>query len=329
MTSTPRRTVVGTVVLWVTCQAIGGCQMVLGFEDHQLGTLDGGLPQPVTSGGTTGGRGTLQTQATTGGTTAISSKATSGGQATSSSGGHSTTVSGGQTSSATDAGCDVCAVRSALVHRYSFDGSGTQVTDSVGSADGTVVGTQLSGNGTVVLSGSGDYVTLPSGIVSALTNATFEAWITWQGGAPWQRVFDFGSSSSKSGQGVTYLFLTVEADSTSGYPRAIYSTGGVTAETRLSATSALPKNTAVQIALAFDAAGKTFSLIINGAKVASGQITGSLSGLNDVNNWLGHSQFSGDPDFSGTFDEFRIYQAALSASQLNLTYNLGPNATFK
>ena len=82
-------------------------------------------------------------------------------------------------------------MKSALLHRYSFDGTGTAVTDSVGAAHGTVVNAQLSGSGTVVLGGgtTDQYVDLPNGIVSSLTNATFEAWITWDGGNGWQRVF--------------------------------------------------------------------------------------------------------------------------------------------
>src|SRR6266576_3622315 len=38
-----------------------------------------------------------------------------------------------------------CALRAALVHRYSFDGTGTVVTDSIGAAHGTAVGAQLTG----------------------------------------------------------------------------------------------------------------------------------------------------------------------------------------
>src|SRR5262249_36124436 len=40
-----------------------------------------------------------------------------------------------------------CALKAALVHRYSFTGTGTTVTDSVGTANGTVVNTTLNGNG--------------------------------------------------------------------------------------------------------------------------------------------------------------------------------------
>src|SRR5437868_15326311 len=72
---------------------------------------------------------------------------------------------------------------SGLVHRYSFDGVGMTVVDSIGSADGTVVGAALTGQGTLSLVGStgadAQYVILPSRLLRDLHDATFEAWINW------------------------------------------------------------------------------------------------------------------------------------------------------
>ena len=269
-------------------------------RNHQLGVLDSGMPESATG---------------------------TGGQSSAGNGGQSSIIP----DSGADAGCDVCAVKAALVHRYSFDGTGTQARDSVGNAHGTVVGTSLSGSGTVVLSSSAQYVDLPNGIVSSLTNATFETWLSWNGGQPWQRIFDFGSSDATTegtqGTGVTYLFLTPEADNTSGYPRLIYSTSGIQGETRLSATSAMAANAMTQVAVVFNASAHTLSIYLNGVQNVSGSITGALSDLNDINNWLGHSQFAVDPSFSGTFTEFRIYDSALSPAQLKLTNSLGPDAS--
>jgi hypothetical protein len=285
------------VALCVFVLGIMGCQVVLGLEDHELGDLDA----------------------------ATASMGGAGSQSNAVGGQSNGTSTGG------DSNCVVCPVKTALVHRYSFDGTGSQARDSVGSADGTVVGAQLAGDGTVVLSGSGQYVDLPNGIVSSLTNATFEAWITWNGGEPWQRIFDFGSSDSANegvqGTGVTYLFLTPE-DGATNKLRAIYSTRGQSNETRLTGSLRLTTGRMVQVALVFDAAAHTVSLYVNGASAGSGSNNGSLSGLNDINNWLGHSQFAADADFTGTFHEFRIYDAALTAEQLQLTNSLGPDASF-
>jgi hypothetical protein len=91
----------------------------------------------------------------------------------------------------------LCKLRGAILHRYSFGGSGTRVTDSVGTAHAILVNAQLSGSGTVELLGgkTDQFVRLPSGIIRQLTNATFEVWLTWNGGGGWQRIFDFGNGS--------------------------------------------------------------------------------------------------------------------------------------
>ena len=49
-----------------------------------------------------------------------------------------------------------------------------------------------------------------------------------------------------------------------------------------------------------------------------------LSSVNDVNDWLGRSQFE-DPFFNGSLDEFRIWNGALTAAQVAQNYAAGPN----
>jgi hypothetical protein len=48
----------------------------------------------------------------------------------------------------------------------------------------------------------------------------------------------------------------------------------------------------------------------------------SLGTLDDLNNWLGRAQF-GDPLFDGTFNEFRIYDRALTAGQVLGNFQAG------
>jgi cysteine-rich repeat protein len=94
---------------------------------------------------------------------------------------------------------------SGLVHRYDFTGARTVITDSVGASHGTLVNTQLNGDGNLYLQGGStdEYVDLPNGIVSGLTNATFEMWLTWYGGSDWQRALEFGSTTPTAPAGCT------------------------------------------------------------------------------------------------------------------------------
>jgi hypothetical protein len=220
-----------------------------------------------------------------------------------------------------------------LRHRYSFDGAGTTATDSVGTTDGLVVNTTLAGDGTVVLAGidSGQYIDLPNGIVSSIgPSATLEAWVTWTGvGGPWQRVFDFGSSDQPEdtrGTGVTYLYVTPR-NGLSNVARTGLSNSRLADEKFVQAPTPLATDGPVHLAVVVDGAAKTLTLYQDGVSLGSAALVDtSLTRLNDVNNWLGRSQFASDDNFQGTIFEFRIYGGARSAEQIAGDSAAGPDA---
>ncbi|HEY5373557.1 MAG TPA: LamG domain-containing protein, partial [Polyangiaceae bacterium] len=245
-------------------------------------------------------------------------------------------------------GCGVAeapclALKSSLLHRYSFTGSGTTVTDSKGSANGTVMGkgAALSGTGTLVLTGGvlpvasdpGQYVELPTNCLMGLSNATFEAWVTWSGGTDsttyrsyWQRVFDFGETSTTTSG--TYLMLTPRAASATGTSRVAFTASmGAMSEAPI-VNGALLSAGALHFTVVVDQANSLISLYTNGVLSAGGALSSSLSAINASNCWLGRSQYAGDPYFAGTFDEFRVYSAALSAADVAFSQSAGPNPAF-
>jgi hypothetical protein len=239
---------------------------------------------------------------------------------------------------------DCTALKNGLFHRYSFGGTGTAVTDTKGTAHGTAVNATLSGTGTLTLSGgntsSPPYVNLPNGLLSTLTNATIEMWVTWNQstssttGRDWQRIFDFGTSGTEdvpigAGTGtMSYLFLTPRAGTSPTVLRAAYSTTGTAGETVASASSALATGTRQHIAVVVDDTNDELSLYLNGVRQSSVLFSGRLSLVSDVNNWLGRSQYSGDYEFIGVFDEFRIYNTALGTAPLRTSSTAGPNPAF-
>jgi len=242
-----------------------------------------------------------------------------------------------------------------LVHRYSFDGVGTTARDSVGAADGTIVGASLSGQGTLALVGAkGDqaqYVVLPHRLLRDLHDATFEAWINWAGSSardgtrtPWQRIFDFGEGTTgvegaqASGSDArSYLFLTPQTErrtptedlSTRIAYQVPHDPQSVSLETVVN-TSPLPINADTHVGAVVDSRAHRLSLFVNGAIVGSTALTQNdpLSYVYDINDWLGRSQFPADDGFTGTFLEFRIYSVPLSAAQLQASYASGPDVTF-
>jgi hypothetical protein len=126
------------------------------------------------------------------------------------------------------------------------------------------------------------------------------------------------------------------------------------------AERAMPSGVDTHVAVVIDAAAKTMSLFIDG-KLQNGSayfrnpgdsaftsmqgpynwsapVTGDagtvvppsvdLTRINDINNWLGRSQFSADAELQATFYEFRIYGAALSPELVEISYKGGPDAVF-
>jgi Concanavalin A-like lectin/glucanases superfamily len=238
------------------------------------------------------------------------------------------------------------AAPSCLAHRYSFNdgtpsdggaggaggGGTTTVRDSVGTANGTAVNVDLRGTGTLTLAGgqTDQYVSLPSGIISALGNsATFEGWVNWTGAGTWQRIFDFGAADPTmpgvQSLGSAFVFLSPLGGA--GVALFTVNTVGLT---EVMAPQFFPQGTAGaqphHFAAVVDAAGPSARLYIDGTLVGSTPLTSTLSGLRDINNWLGRSQFLTDPEFGGTYYEFRIHSTAMTQAQITASIAAGPDA---
>ena len=69
-------------------------------------------------------------------------------------------------------------------------------------------------------------------------------------------------------------------------------------------------------------------LYIDGKKSGAVVWTSSLSSINDVNAWLGRSQYDHDPELSAVFHEFRMYGAALSDAEVASSFAGGPDPVF-
>ena len=82
------------------------------------------------------------------------------------------------------------------------------------------------------------------------------------------------------------------------------------------------------VAVAIDADNGAMSLYVDGDQLATTAFAGDLALLDDVNNWLGKSQFAADPELGATLDEVRIYQAALTPAQVTASYQGGPDPAF-
>jgi hypothetical protein len=217
----------------------------------------------------------------------------------------------------------------ALKHRYSFnETSGTQVTDSVGNAHGTVNGAGTFGGGSLTLDGTdGTFVDLPNGLLTGLgDNGTIEIWATYNGGPNWSRLFDFGSSTggeNEQGGGVDYFFYTPKT--AQGFPRFVanFPDGGDVAT--LNHPGANPVGEQEHIVITYSFTGNTSRLYTNGTLVASGPAPRKLSDFKGTENnlWLGKSQWA-DPYYNGKYNELRLYSGALTPAQVAASFTSGP-----
>ncbi|WP_158085257.1 LamG-like jellyroll fold domain-containing protein [Niastella vici] len=195
------------------------------------------------------------------------------------------------------------------------DSTGTRAVDSWGARHGTLTGGISSTNGlqgkAIQLNGSNGYVTLPSGLMSAVTDFTIAGWVKLTASSTWARLFDFGTGSTN------YMFLSpVSGSNTVRY--AIKVNGG--SEQQINSAAPLPAGEWHHVAVTLS--GTLGTLYIDG--VAAGTNSGMSnkpSALGTTNlNYIGKSQFGSDAYLNSIVDEFRIYNRALSAAEMKTLY---------
>jgi hypothetical protein len=195
--------------------------------------------------------------------------------------------------------------------------SGAQVVqwDDATITSSGLAGTRVTGKlGTAVaLSGTSQYVNVPTGAVSGLDgDFTISAWVNPSKNSTWSRLFDFGTGTSR------YMFLTL--DHGTGLRYAITTSGGG-GEQHIDATTTLPLNAWSLVTVTVS--GTTGTLYVNG------QVVGTNSGLtlhpsnlgNTTQDWIGRSQYSGDPYLAAAVDDFNVYGRSLTASEVSALAN--------
>jgi autotransporter-associated beta strand protein len=240
-----------------------------------------------------------------------------------------------------------------MTHRYSFNDD--TANDSVGAANGVFVnptGSGIISGGQVFFGNTGtsndvtlnNYVDLPNNIANT-PNFTIEGWASWGGGNDWQRIFDFGTNTKGEelpGDGVTtydgtsYYMVTPRTANDPGngrlqnYNGEINQNGSAFVNARDSAGQPFKfgeNDGEHAFALSYDKAAQTLSLYYDGSLAAQTKnVNKDITAINQLNMWLGRSNWQGDPFFNGSINEFRIYDNALSSTQLAYDKAFGPDA---
>ncbi len=163
------------------------------------------------------------------------------------------------------------------------------------------------------LDGNTNFAVLAAPVANCSTIAT---WVKWNGGAAWQRIFDFGASTTN------YFFLTPAAND--GRMRFAITTGGGGGEQQIKAPAALPTGSWCHVAVTLD--GATGVLYLNGAAIATNtSITIRPWQILAASNYVGKSQFPADPLFNGRVGSLRIFGRALSAAEILMLADANPS----
>lgn len=195
-----------------------------------------------------------------------------------------------------------------LVAWYDMEGSPRDTTENLMDAvsGGTVQYSSTSkklGAKSLTLNGTNTFLQLPAQVAD-FKEMTMAAWVNWQNtSSSWTRIFDFGNGTGE------YMFLTPNNKSS----KMVFAVKKDGVETVLFETTKLTTGWH-HVALTFDEDEVCFYL--DGVQKCTSDEAFSPADIQPTRCYIGRSQFSSDPYFKGNIDDVRIYNYALSASDI-------------
>ena len=230
-------------------------------------------------------------------------------------------------------------VNADVVNRYSFD---TDVSDSVGAADGVLVGGAYVSGGILVLPGgahlAGGHAELPTTILDGLVDVSFEMWFNYQNPtSDWHRVFDFGASIPEgnpgAGEGAGNMMYAPRVQAFGFTTHGLTAADDAIQSTRNEDQARGPRIEAgvdAHVICSFNSVTGEMKIyqdgVLVGTQVTTKQIadlTGTTLGIQEA--YLGSPHWP-DPDTDGTISEFRVYNSPVGIEQAVLNFQLGDSA---
>ena len=207
------------------------------------------------------------------------------------------------------------------------------------------------------------FIDLPNGLVSSKTHFSLEIWATPLSYQAFQRLFDFGrvnvagdglgapgeitglgTAAPGSTQASDALTLSLCRGATGNisqqrFEAKLDGTGNTAdpaglfrqVDTNLATTAGTRYHYVLTFqdgVGAFGSAGGRVSWYRDGTLAATADVGFRLRQLEDVNNWLGRSLWSPDRMAHASFDEVRVYDHALTASEIASSRAAGPDVSF-
>ena len=222
-----------------------------------------------------------------------------------------------------------CFADAGLIHRYSFQETGT-VKDSAGNADGDLKGATVT-NGALTLKNDGknsgdddvQYVAFTKPILPKSGSVSLVFWFTASDAPAFSRILDLGDQDNSEGQAFIY-FTPRDSDD--------QSRAAITASDAASKTSVdndrLDDGKQHMVAIVVDGNAKKLHVFVDGKESAAPADLGdnTLDKVSSKHAWIGRSAFDNDPGLSATINEFRVYDNALGGDDVAAAYKAGPGA---
>jgi hypothetical protein len=166
------------------------------------------------------------------------------------------------------------------------------------------------GNALNLIEADKGYVAMPAGLLANACEATIATWVYVNSDSnSWSRIWDFGSDTT------SYMFLTRITNTDQLARFGITNKGGSNEEV-VKGQTPVPYRKWTHVAVVLGPSGGT--LYFDGEVVG----TNPSMALRPVDlgstskNYIGRSQYTADPYFNGSVDEFRVYTRALSADEI-------------
>jgi hypothetical protein len=240
-----------------------------------------------------------------------------------------------------------------LLHRWSFnETSGTVAHDSIGGANGTLMGSAaFTGGGYVSLQNPGStpqtgnsYVAIPGGLLNSLAAVTVECWVTNNGWNNGNTLVGFSGPIDGNGFGTNYIdFYARMFSSISAFEiSTIAGDSGLEALGARCNDNGVARGTPTHYVYVYDpAVSHSITLYTNG--VLSGRQSGvsiPLSSLGTAVGTIGLGVYNdsqsyvlpqnggnkdNDAYLNGGVSEVRIYGGVLTSNQISADFQLGPD----
>ena len=231
------------------------------------------------------------------------------------------------------------------MHRFSFNAAagsapnGTTVLDSIGGLSAVIRGANAKFTGSAIQLPGGSpateaYVDLPNGLISSRESLSIEFWETEIAAQNWCRILSIGTNKvgeitgpggNFTGSETLTLFGNVGATQVNRFARSFgtYPNGGPDRNPAEYPDS--DYGVEFHQVINYDKGLKEWHWYRNGVLMEVIPDSEGPTTINDVNVWLGRSEFSIDSNFRGLYHEFRVYNHTLSEGEIYGNFMAGPD----